>query len=357
MLERFTQPGRVQLRTQSRILVYDRLSLYLSSGISMLRAFEFLYAESKPSERSFYIEVKTDIAEGKPLSFALLRSKPRFSTLETHFIATGEESGNLPETLRRLASLLRKEREFRQKIRSALAYPLLIGCVSVLVVVFLVTYAFPKLIPLFEGLHVSLPWTTRLLITIVAFCSHYWIAIILAVLAIAALSVYFSRHQRVRDTWEFLTLRIPISRELVQAYYVAVISRALASMLASGVPLVRALDITSKSMPRSDYRISLRSAEATTRQGEKLSSGLSAYPQLYMPLAVQMIAAGEVTGSLVSCLQMCGEQCERNLDEKLQVVTRLCEPLLMIGIGVIVGFVALAIVSPLYGITQNLRTY
>jgi type IV pilus assembly protein PilC len=263
----------------------------------------------------------------------------------------------LPDNLSYLASLLRRKQQLTGKVRSALLYPFLVALLTLGLTVFLVCFAFPKIVPLFRGLRTPLPLSTRILIGIEDLLTHHTYMLLTVSLATIVGLTALICLSRLRPYREYLLLRTPLIGPLMRAYYLAVLSRILASLLQSGIPLYTSLTLARAGVQNGEFTEAVTAAEEGVYRGARLSEQLRERDGLFPPSLVGLIVAGEATGSLAASLSTVAELCETELDERTRTLTTLIEPALMILMGVLVGSVALAIVSPIYGITQNISAY
>jgi type II secretory pathway component PulF len=352
----FNRLGAIRLKERS--LLYDRLALYLRSGVPISSAVSLVHdSADRDQTRLAYAEVVRLVSEGKPLSRAFSAFPESFSSFETSVLRVGEESGRLPESLTYLSSLLRRRGELTSRVRSALLYPFLVTLLTLGLTVFLVCYTFPKIIPLFRGLSTPLPLSTRVLIGITDLLSRQWLPLLAIGTVIAIGFTLISRLPWVLARYEKHMLSVPLMGPLVRTYHLAVLFRILSSLLQSGIPLHASLPLAHAGVPHNEFRAAIRSVEKGIYQGARVSDLLRERATLFPPSLIGLIAAGESTGSLAASFTSAAELCETELDERTRTLTTFIEPALMILTGLLVGCVAFAIVSPIYGITQNLSSF
>lgn len=348
---------RQRLTVEERILLYDRTSLFLRSGIPLSRALGFIAETAvRKDARASFQRVIVGILDGSSLAGSM-RLSSAFPAFECALVGLGEAGGTLPDVLGHLSVLLRRRRELNRTIVHALLYPALIACGTVLVSGFLIFFAFPKIVPLFKSLQVPLPATTRFLIFLSEFLSTSWDLLLTTVAATVVGVLGALRAPSVRRRAAAVLLALPLLGRLVRCYCIALASRILALLLSSGIPLLQALSLTAQGFWHPKYRRALEAAAADVRDGRTLADGLARAPQLFPPALAQLVAAGEATGTLSRSVETAADLFERELEEKIRTLTSLIEPLLMIGMGMVVGFIAIAIIAPIYGITQNLGSH
>lgn len=346
------------VRLAQRLLMYEGLALYLRSGIRPLQAVNYLHdAAEGDGERKVLAMLLGAIADGSSLSraFAMLPFPP--PAFEVAFIEIGERSGLLPDNLEHLGVLLRRRNALRKNILGSLAYPLVVLLGAIATSGFLLFYSFPKIIPIFKSMRVELPLITRSFIAITGIVGRFWPYILAGVCVCVAIAPTLARSRSVVRKAEWMLLVLPLSKGLVRSYYLSVTSRLLAVLLRSGIPLVPALSLTETAVRHLYYRQAIATVGERVTTGRKFSDSLLEFPILFPKPAVQLIAAGEVTGSLSQSLLSLADRYEEELRGRTQSLTSLMEPALMIGMGLVVGLMAIAIIAPIYGITQNLTAW
>jgi type II secretory pathway component PulF len=343
------------MRTPEKILFFRRLALYLNSGVSIIQALSFIAADAKQIKiKQILLAIEHTVAAGLPLSAGLSKFPKQFDAFSVGFVYMGEISGNLSESLERLSIATHRRDSLRKKILGALAYPALILFGTVCITLFLICFIFPKIIPILKSFKTPLPITTQILISLTDFLKHAWPELFLALIAIISLGILSVRFVKIRRGIERVTFHIPIFADLFQYYALAVFLRTLSLQLRGGVRILPALELVRVTMPGVSYMEAIIVIENQITQGHRFSSALQHMPALFPSVIYQMIGAGETTGTLVENLETLANMYEENLDELSKALTVLIEPVLMIVMGLIVGFVALAIITPIYALTQNL---
>ncbi len=342
--------------TTQQIAFFKRTSLYLRSGIPISRALEHMIEDSaSQSTRRLLTKLSESVGSGLPLSKALEQYPKHFAAYTIGFIHMGESSGNLSVTLDQLSTTLRQQASLRSKILSALIYPALTFCGTIAVVLFLTMVIFPKIVPVLRGLHTALPFPTRVLIAASTLFAKHWFAIIMCVISFLVISALSLKMKRVRRLCEHTLLRVPLLSLFHRNYQLATFARTLSVQLKSGVRIVVALELTRVALAGLLYPETVSELEKLVAGGQRLSEAMRNYKNLFPSLISQMVAVGESTGTLSTNLESLANEYEDTLDELSKNLTVLIEPVLMIFMGLIVGFVAMAIISPIYQVTQNLN--
>jgi type IV pilus assembly protein PilC len=349
-------PQFLRFSIGQQALFTRRLSLYLHSGIPISHALAFIRDDATSKSITHILTILGEtVASGIPLSEGLRKFPKQFSAFTVGFVQAGEASGTLSGTLARLGVVLAKREALRRKLLSALAYPALILCGTLGITLFLTLFIFPKIVPVLEGFRTKLPFTTRTLIAINNLCTHNWLYIFLGLFGIGITAISALRFTGVRKFQERVLLRIPLLSALYRYYVLATFSRSLALQLKGGIRILPALALIQESLPGTIYPQALVAITDEVRQGHRLSKALREHSKLFPSLTWQMVAAGEITGTLSANLELLADTYEETLDDLTKNLTVLIEPALMVCMGFMVGFVALAIITPIYAVTQNLN--
>lgn len=352
------RPPFTRLSAQDRILFAKRLGLILRSGTPILEGLRMLASQARTrSSRHVYEHIIHDIEHGRSLSSALGRYTDIFGEFCVNIVRIGEESGTLHHALEYLADELKKKQQLRRKVIGALIYPTLIIVATTGITLFLTVYIFPKITPVFASINAELPITTRALIGI----SNWLIAngLALTVGAVIALSLFLLslRISAAHRAFDALLIRMPIIGRLSSYYNLASMARTLGLLLKSDVGVVHALGIVADGTRNRAYRARIRDVREKILQGALISSCLKEQHRYFPGMFTQMISVGESTGTLPSSLMYLSNMYEEEIDDLTKNLTTMLEPVLMITMGIIVGFIAISIVTPIYSVTQNLSAY
>lgn len=345
---------RLSIRNQS--LFAKRLSFLVNANVALLDSLHIVRDQTSSKSMVRVIDhVIRDIAQGQYLHASLGKLPNTFSGFFVNMIKVGELSGILSANLNYLADELRKREVLRKKIIGALVYPLFITVATLGVTGLLTAYIFPKIMPIFASLKVSLPLTTVILIAVSAYLREWGF---LTLIGIAVLVVVFliirSMFPKFRLFVEGITLRIPIAGKLVQTYNLANFCRTLGVLLKSGATVTQALDITGDTLDNTLYRKSCHAISARVKKGEQISLSLMENKKLYPSLIGHMVGIGEKTGKLSDTLIYLSGLYEEELDDQAKNLSSSIEPILMVVMGLVVGFVAVSVITPIYSITQSL---
>ncbi|MBT1074110.1 type II secretion system inner membrane protein GspF [Geobacter grbiciae] len=336
-------------------LMTRRLATLVGSQVPIFEAVTTLGEQEEPGELKKALgRIRERLAEGASLAKALSLEPGLFSESYVAMVAAGEASGSLETVLEKLALFLEEQRAIRSKVTASLAYPLLMIVVGGGVMLFLLTFVIPKIVTIFEDNKAALPLITIALIKTSAFLRHFWWAL----LGLAAGGVFLYRRLAAqegfrlrRDRW---LLRLPVVGGLIRHLILSRFAKVLGLLLASGVPVIKALEITAQVLVNRVYRGSLHTIAAELAEGGNLSGALRK-GTLFPPLLIHMVAVGEKGGELEEMLAKAGNAFEREFDTAVSGLMALLEPLLVLAMGLAVGLVVLAVLLPIFELNQLVR--
>jgi len=351
----FSLTPRLSLKEQT--LFVKRLSFLLGAGVPLLASLEIVREQTRSRKHlAILSQLCRDVAAGQSLSKSMSTLPRAFGPFTLHIISVGESSGTLGENLLYLAEELRKRQILRRKIIGAAVYPLIITLATLGITGFLMLYLFPKIMPIFNSLHVELPFTTRLVMGVSIFLKEWGVVFFGAlILLIILLVVLHKRHKKFRTVFDAALVRVPVVGRAVRHYNLAMGARTLGLLLKSGITLSDALPITAHTTLHTGYKQHyLLMADAVYR-GEKISVHLHKHKVFFPEVFGSLTAVGEKSGTLSESLTYLSELYESEVDDFTKNLATIVEPALMITMGLIVGLIAISIITPIYGITQNLH--
>ncbi|HEX9022358.1 MAG TPA: type II secretion system inner membrane protein GspF [Geobacteraceae bacterium] len=336
-------------------LMTRRLATLLGSAVPVYEAIATLCAQEKPGElRNVLGRLRERLAEGSGLAKAMAAEPRVFSESYVSMVAAGEASGALEVVLERLAEFLEDQDSIRSKIVTSLAYPTLMVVVGTGVMMFLLGFVVPKIVTIFEESKAALPLITVILIKISRLVRDGWWALIILAIGIAYLYRRLMRREELRHRQDLLFLRLPLVGTLWQRLILSRFAKVLGLLLESGVPVIRAMDITSAAVVNREYRAYLARVKEELIEGRSLSASLGKSP-LFPPLLVHMIAVGEKSGELEKMLTRAGNAFEKEFDSSITRLMSLLEPFLVLGMGATVGFVVVAVLLPIFELNQLIK--
>ena len=331
------------------LIIYARqLSTLVGAGVPLLRALELLSRQI--SSRGLYKineQIKADVEAGKTLKDALAKHPKVFSRLWVYLVETGELSGNLPETLRALTAHLESAASLRSKVKSAMVYPSIVATVAVLVIAGFMMYFVPMFEKVFKETAVNLPPITKFLIDMSnAFKSFFFIGVGIFIVLVVAFRAY-ANTQKGRLQVDSVKLKLPIFGMLSRMQAEEEFSSGLSLLLKSGVPILHALEVMAKSSSNTIAGEAIDSTRDSVREGKPLAEPLSK-TGIFDPIISQMIAVGEETGELPTMLEKVSVFTKERLDTYIGRLTTMIEPIIIVGLAVVVGFLAIAIYMPIF---------
>jgi type IV pilus assembly protein PilC len=343
--------------TRGEVMHLSRqLSAFIRAGLPLLDAIHTLGEDaSNPSVAKMLVQVEEGLRSGETLSDCFDQHPKVFPDYYRGILRSAELTGQLDTVLDQLAAYLERDLEARQKVKAAMIYPAVIAGMSVVTVVVLSTFVLPRFKVFFEGLNAKLPLPTRMLLATTGFLTAWWWAILLGLAVVSFSYVVLLRTDAGRHARDKIFLRLPVIGDTIQYALVERYCRILASMVDAGVPLPEALRVASGSLKNLVYTRALSLVSLAVMEGEGIARPLTR-SKLFPSIAVQMIQVGEDTGTLDTQLEVTSRYFERELDYKIKKLTALFEPAVIIVMGAVVGFVAVALVSAMYGIFNQTTT-
>ena len=327
-----------------------QLSDLLESGLSVVRSLDILYQQTENKNLKDVIADTRDFCiDGNPLSAALSKHPEVFSNLFVSMVRSGETGGALEKVLKRLSEFQEKQLDLETRIRSALAYPILMSIVGGMTIVVLLTFAIPKMVTMFGDLGQKLPLPTVFLIKISAFTKGYWWLILLGFFAVFFMLAKLYKTNDGKLLIDKFKMRAPIFGDLIKKAEIAQFSRTLATLLNNGVPILQSLDIVSDTVNNAIIKREIKKMEKHVRDGSGMALGFSK-STIFPPIVVNMIAIGEEGGRVEEALFKIAQNYERETDAAVKVMMSLLEPALILVLVLVVGFVVIAMLLPIFEI-------
>ncbi len=338
-----------------KMMFTRNLQVMISSGLALPKAIQTLALQTKhPKFKKALLSIKEEIIKGKSFSNSLESHPSIFSELFRNMIKVGEEAGTLDEVLKILSRQMEREHELKAKITNALMYPAIIVLAMVGIGILMLVMVVPKLAATFEELEIELPVTTRVVIGIGEFLANNWLLAILFLVGFLFFGFFALKNKKVKKIVDAIFLRIPIIAPLVKKTNSAVGVRTLSSLIASGVPIVRSLEIVAGTLGNAYYKESMLEASEKVKKGLKLSDALKEYKNLYPLIVFQMIQVGEETGETSSILAKLAEFFEEEIGNATKNLAAVLEPVIMLVIGAAIGFFAISMVQPMYSMLGSI---
>jgi len=333
----------------------NQLAVMIKAGINIRNAIDGIAEQTKKQKfKGIIQQIKTDVEAGVAFSDALAKHQKIFSPLYINMVRASELSGNLGRMLERIGNYLEQQLETRSMIRGALIYPAIIGFMAVATTIFLLTFVLPRFMTIFAGREDILPTPTKMLIATSQFMRTYWYAL-LGVLALLVWGFLMAiRTKRGRLIWDTVKLKVPLFRTMFRALYITRGLHTMGELVNAGVPMLDTLHITGQVCGNVLYKNMWDKVHTAVKQGEKIANPLRS--QALLPSSVvQMVSAGEDSGNLGEVMRDVSQYYAKELRSTIKAVTAMIEPLMIVVMGFLVGFIAMSIILPIFKMSSLVR--
>lgn len=336
-------------------MLFKYLGIMAESGVPLEKSLIAIHrqARSRALHRALHIML-ADVSAGEFISTSLQKMPRFFGGLVTQLVAVGEESGTLTESFLRVSEYLEKARDLQNKIRAALLYPVIVLVGTLGVAVYMLFVLMPQLQPLFASLNVNLPWTTRAVLSVSAFLTEQGLFLFIGAVVLMVSSYFLLRVKKVHYVLDMFLLQIPVLGTLIKKAQITQFSRVIATLLKSGIVIVEAFKIAGAVVSNRVYQNALRKIASSIQEGGSVATYLEQEQKLFPSFVSQMVGVGEETGRLDESFLYLANFSEREVDDATKNLTTVLEPLLMVVIGLFVGFIAISIVTPIYSLSQGI---
>jgi len=325
-----------------------QLSDLLEAGITIAKALDILHEQTENKRLAKVIlDIRDFCVGGNPLSDALSRYPKVFSTLYVSMVRSGETGGMLDNILKRLSDFNEKQLDIQTKIRTALAYPILMTVVGLTTIIILITFVMPKMTVMFSDFGQALPIPTQILLGISGVIQNYWLILILFLAGITMTIMKIYNTHEGRFAIDSFKLNSPLMGPLIKKVEIARFTRTLATLLDNGVPILGALQIVLETVGNVVIKKDIEKAAVAVREGSSLAQGLSGSKSM-PPAVMNMIAIGEEGGHVEKSLLKVASGYERESDEAIKIMMSLIEPLLILTLGIVVGFIVISMLLPIF---------
>ena len=324
-----------------------QLSTLLSSGVPLMDALNSLSEENKGYWKNMLVNIKEKVAGGSSLSKALEEYGNIFPAFYVNMVAAGEASGNLDKVLSRMSGFLEAQENLKSKVRASMIYPFFMICVGFIVLSFLFAFVIPKITRIFKDTATALPFITVILITISDIFQRYWWLLI--GLLLGGIAGFKRMREKNRVFLDKLILRLP--GNILQSLYYGRFARTLGFLLEGGLPVLRALELSAKSIGNQVLEMKVMEAGKHVAEGARLSASLEGFP----PVLLQLISTGERSGQLIEILKNAADSYEEEFSRRVQKALTLLEPAMVLFMGLIVGLIVLAVLLPIFQLNQLVK--
>ena len=348
-------PSFVRVRRSEVILFTRQLATFVRVGMPIVEGLGVLrdQAGSALMKRALG-EMITDLGTGMSLSAAMARFPRIFSALYVDMIRSAEVSGNLDEVLRQLASYMARDEGAKRKVRGAMIYPAIVICLALVVISVLVAFVLPAFAQLFGEFKASMPLPTQILFAVGTFCRQHLLEIFGGLAVVVTAVVLFVSTPRGRDSVDTVLLRLPMLGVIVRYAVIERYLRTLATLARAGVPITKMLDTAITAVSNAEYRTGLASVKEAMLGGDGFAAPLER-TGLFPRIVIQMVRVGEETGSLDANLEEAAEHYAEEVDYRLKRMIAVIEPALVIAVGIVVGFIAVSVIAPMYALVHAIH--
>ena len=343
------------ISVEEKIFFTQNLGVMLKSGLAVSRALRTLTLQSSnPKFKRALFRVARQVEKGVTLSEAMSAFPNIFSIIFVNMIKAGEAAGQMEEVLTELTQQLKKSHELKQKVKGALMYPAAILIAMTGIGGGMLVFVVPKLLSIFKEMNVVLPLPTRILIGLSDGVNDH--ILIIAPLALAAVGglLYAVRTRPGKKIWHTIILNLPVIKKIATKINLANIARTLGSLLATDLPVVASLKLSAQVIKNEHFRASLNAIAEQVEKGRKISEEMLKFEKLYPPVVEQMVAVGEETGEISKILKDLAEFYEEDVNQTMDSLPALIEPILILLLGGAVGGMAVAIILPMYSLSQQI---
>ncbi|AEH47011.1 Type II secretion system F domain protein [Parageobacillus thermoglucosidasius C56-YS93] len=343
------------VKLQDFVIFLRQFATLIKAGVSIVDSTRILaeQTESKALKKAL-MEVEESLRAGNPLSAAAAKHPRIFPAMFVNMVKAGEAGGNMDETLERLADHFEKMHRTRQKIVSALTYPIAVAIIAVAVVIFLLVSVVPTFVEMFADFHAELPAITKFVLRASEVMQTYWWLVAIALIGTYVLFALAKREKRTKYYLDYAAMRIPFFGKLIQKAALARMTRTLSSLFSSSVPILQALSITENVVENEVISKVIRQARDSLERGQSLAEPLKKH-WAFPPLVTQMIAIGEETGALDAMLAKVANFYEAEVDAGVERLKSLIEPLMILLLSGVVGTIIASIIIPMYDIFNHIQ--
>src|SRR4051812_3277933 len=330
----------------------SQLAVMIRAGISIRAAIEGIAEQTANVKfKAMLTQMKKDVESGKQFSDALMRYQKTFSPLYINMVKASELSGGFSKMLDRIAQYLAHQIETRAMVVGAMIYPGIIGTMAIGTTVFLLAFVLPRFMKIFEGKEAALPLPTKFLLALSQFMTGYWYVILAGLVALVWGVIMTLKTDWGRNGFDSLKLKVPLFKKMFRALYISRSLHTMGQLVNAGVPILDTISITADISGNVQYKRLWRNVHGSVKQGKKISHPLQK-SSLLPKAVVQMVGAGEESGKLGEVLDEVAEFYSRELKSVIKSVTAMIEPLMIVIMGGMVGFIAMSIILPIFKLSQ-----
>jgi type IV pilus assembly protein PilC len=352
ILERFRR-----VKPDDLVIATRQLSTMVSSGMSLLRSLYVIEEQTENDKlRDTWAAVRKDVEAGIALSDALAKHPDIFNELYTAMVAAGETGGILDSTLQRVADQLEKDAALRRQVKAAMIYPILIASFAFIVLIALVAFLVPVFEAVFKDFGGELPTITKFTVWLSHLITGKWYLLIAGVVLIIWAFRTWKKSERGREQWDRLKLKFPMKiGDIVQKVALARFSRTFSGLIAAGVPMLESIEITGKTSGNRVIEKAMYDVRDSVKKGGSLTAPMQGVPEAFPAMVVQMIGVGEETGALETMLSKVADFYEDQVAAAVKALTSILEPVMIILVGAIVGFIVISMYLPMFKVYDAIK--
>lgn len=342
------------VKLQDFVIYLRQFATLLKAGVTIVDATAVLAAqtESKALKRVL-LDVEQELREGNPFSEAVSKHNKIFNSMFVNMVKAGEVSGNMDETLERLAEDFEKQHHTRQKVVSALTYPLVIGIIAIMAVIFLLVAVVPKFVTMFTQMDAELPGITKFVLSASDFMQSFWWLVLLIFILVYLFFMFMKKNTQAKYYLDYGLLRMPIFGKMMQKAQLARMMRTLSTLFSSSVPILQAMSIVEKVVENEVISKVIRESRDSLEKGRSMTDPMNNH-WAFPPLVTQMITIGEGTGALDAMLSKIAEFYEKEVEAGTDRLKSLIEPIMIVFLAGIVGVIVLSIMMPMFSLFDQM---
>ena len=343
------------VKSQDFVIYCRQFATLIRAGVSIVESTKILATQSasKPLKRALEL-VEEDLRTGVPFSVAVAKHPKVYPELFINMMRSGEATGNIDETLERLANTMEKQYAIKKKVQSALTYPAVLSVLMVIVVTFLLIFIVPTFVSTFDELGADLPWITKFTVSLSEFLQNFWwLLLVIVIGVIYGFRTLFKTNEKFHYSVHYALLKMPVFGPLFQKNALARLTRSLSSLFSSAVPILLSLTISEKVSGNPVLGKVVREARSSLERGNTLTEPLE-QSWIFPPLVTSMTRIGESTGSLDYMLEKIAEFYEEEVDRAVDTLKSLLEPMMILILAVVVGFIVAAIMLPMFSLYEQM---
>ncbi|MFA5880372.1 MAG: type II secretion system F family protein [Candidatus Margulisiibacteriota bacterium] len=336
-----------------KIFFTQNLMVMIKAGISLSQALTTLAEQTTNKRmRKILADVQNQVEKGKTLGDSLQPYVKIFGELYINMMKAGEAAGQMEQVLKQLTLQMKKDHHLVSKVKGALVYPVIVVTAMIIIIVIMFVFVIPQITAIFKEVDAELPLPTKILIALSDFVVNNGLLVFISSIIIIGSFIQFIRNKKGKIIWHRFILKLPIISPILKKVSLARFSRTTSSLLKTDIPITENFLITAKVLGNTAYRLVLNSAAEELKKGVNIHTTLESRTDLFPPIVIQMIAVGEETGSLDTILEQLAIFYEEEVDQTMNNLTATLEPILMLLLGLGVGSIAVAVIMPMYSLTQ-----